>query len=93
MSVISIPIPENVGQSVSEQPVEIPAPEKYAGELTGYRKSMPKSDDVEKRLDRISEYVGDQIWMCPELSIYSNSAYVYAIFSIAVALSWGKGGR
>ena len=35
----------------------------------------------------------NQMRMCPELSIFSNSEYVYAIFPIAVALRWGKGGR
>ena len=82
MSVISIPIPENVGLPVSEQPVEIPATEKSAGELSGYGKSTPTSDEVEKCVDPISENVWTQIWMCPSLSIYSNSEYVYAIYPI-----------
>ena len=93
MSIISTPIPENVGFSVSEQPVQVPVPELSAGELSRYGKSMPKSDAVEKCLDAISENVRNQIWLCPSLSIYSNSAYVYAIFPIAVSLFWEKGGR
>ena len=48
MSIVSIPLPENVGLYVSEQPVESPAPEQSAGELSGYGKSMSKSDAVEK---------------------------------------------
>ena len=31
--------------------------------------------------------------MCPELSAFSNSGYLYAIYPIAVALFWGKGGK
>ena len=93
MSIIGIPLPENVGLSVSEQSVEVPAPELSAAELSGYRKSMPKSDAVKKFLGPISENVRNQIWLCPNLSIYSNSEFAYAIFLIAVAFSWGKGGR
>ena len=85
MSIISIQLPENVGLSVSEQPVGIPALEQSAGELSGYRKSMPKSDDVEKCLAPISENVRNQIWLCSSLSIYSNSEYFYATFPITVS--------
>ena len=93
MSIIGIPLPENVGLSVSEQSVEVPAPELSAGELSGYRRSMPKSDAVAKCLDPISENVRNQIWISPSISIYSDSEYFYAIVSIEVALFWGKGGR
>ena len=31
--------------------------------------------------------------MSKDLERYSNSEYVYAIFPIAIALFWGKGGR
>ena len=54
---------------------------------------MPKSDAVEKRIGPISGNTRNQIWMCPSLSIYSNSEYVYAIPPTAVALFWRKGGR
>ena len=93
MSIIGIPLPGNVGVSLSEQPVEVPAPELSAGELSGYRKSMPKSDAVEKWRDPISENARDQMWMFPSLSIFSDSEYVYAISPISVSLSRGKGGR
>ena len=79
--------------SGSGNPVEIPTPEKSAGERDGCRKSTNKEDAVKKRPDRISENVRNQIWMCPGLSTFPNSEYVYAIFSTAVALFWGKGGR
>ena len=94
MSVISIPIPENVGLPSSEQPVGIPpAPESIRANCLDTENLCQKSDDVEKCLGPISENARNQIWMCPDLSIYSNSEYVYAIFPLAVALFWGKGGR
>ena len=93
MSIISIPLPENVGLSLSGQPVEVPVPEQSSGGLPGYRKSMSKPDAVVKCLDPIPGNIRNRIWMCPSLSIYSNYEYVYAIFPIAVALFWGKGGR
>ena len=90
MSAASVNIPGNVGISVSESQVEIPAPEKSSNELDGYKVSMPKSDAVEKCIGPISENARNQIWMCPELSVFSNSEYAYAIFPIAIALFWEK---
>ena len=48
MEIVSLHMPENVGLSVSEQPTEIPTPEKSPVEADGYRKTRPKADAVEK---------------------------------------------
>ena len=93
MSVLSVNIPGNLGISVSESPAGIPAPGKPPNESDGYKVSMPSSDTVWKCLDPISENARNKIWMCPELSIFSNSEYVCAIFPIPIALFWEKGGR
>ena len=47
----------------------------------------------EKCLGPISENVRNQVWMCPELSVYSNSEYVCAIFPIALARFRGEDGK
>ena len=86
MSIISIPLPERVGLSVSGNPIGIPTPEKSPGELDGYKVSMNKAGAAEKCREPISENVRNQVWMCPELSVFSNSGYVYAIYPIAIAL-------
>ena len=44
MSIVSLHMPGDVGLSMSEQPNEIPTPDKSPGELDGCRKSMPKED-------------------------------------------------
>ena len=46
----------------------------------------------EKRRGPISENARNQVWVFPELLVYSNSDYVHAIFPIALSLFWGKGG-
>ena len=93
MSVVSVQVPENIGVSVSENAIGIPAPERSPNELDGYKVSMWKADAVGKCLGQISENARNQVWMCPELSVFSNSEYVYAIFPIAISLFRGKGGR
>ena len=46
MSVVSVQFPANNGVSVSENPIEIPTPERSPNELDGYKVSMGKADAV-----------------------------------------------
>ena len=63
-----------------------------AYEMSGYRPSMTKDDALRKCLLPISDNVESRVWMSQDLSIYSNSEYVYAIFPIAVAFFLGSMG-
>ena len=92
MSVVSVQIAD-MEVSVSEQATPIVPVAKSANEMSGYRTCMRQLGAIQKRPPAISENVRNRIRMSPELSIYSNSAYVYAISPIAIALFWGKGGR
>ena len=79
-------IPGNIGVSASENPIEIPTPERSPNELDGYNVSMNKADPVGKCIGAISENVRNQGWVGPGLSVYSNSEYVYEIYQIAISL-------
>ena len=84
MSVISARIPD-MEVSMSEQSATIaPVPGLTPNEVSRWRTCMSKEDAIQKRLAPISENVRNRILMSQELSIYSNSDYVYAIFPIAV---------
>ena len=92
MSVLSVPIPRVEG-SVSERASPIgQEKEKSANEMSGYRERMSIKDVVRKCLPPISENIRNRIWIPRELSVYSNSEFVCAIFPIAIALFWGKWG-
>ena len=93
MPALSIPIPHVEG-SASEQAAPT-APEKVltANKFPGYRLYIPKVDAIRKCLAPIPDNARARIWMYQDLSLYPNSVYVYAIVSIAIALSWDKGGR
>ena len=93
MSIISIPIPD-MEASVFEQAAPIvTVPVLTANEVSGYRTCTSKEDAIRKRIAAISENAQNRILMSQELSIYANSEYVYAIFSIAIALFLDKGSR
>ena len=61
--------------------------------MSGYMSSMSEEDAVRKCLLPISDNVTSRDWMSRDLSVYSNSEYVYAIYPIAVDLVWGQWGR
>ena len=91
MSSISAPMPQfEVSPAAKASP---PVPEKVqtAHELSGYRPSMRKEEDAHQYPSPISDNFRTRIWTSQDLSLYSNSEYVYAIFPIEVALFWGKG--
>ena len=92
MSVVSVQIPENIGVSASGNPIEIPTPERSPNEFDWCKVSTNKADAVEKCLGPIAENARNQGCMCPELSVFSNSGYIYAIYPIAIALFCEKGG-
>ena len=93
MSVVSVNPPWSVGVSASESPIEVPAPGRSPNELDGYKESMGEAGAVGKRRDPISGNARRKIWMRPELSVFSNSEYAYAIYPIAICLFLGKGGK
>ena len=93
MYVLSTPIPRRKG-SVSEQASPM-APEnaQSANDLPGCKKSTALEDSIREFLAPIPDNARARIWMSLDLSLYSNSEYVYAIFPIAISLFLGKGGR
>ena len=94
MSCVSEAQKGNISISASESPaVEIQNPEKPPSEISGYKPVLKKHEALKKCLDPISGNFQSQVWMSPELLVYSNSEYVYSTFTIALSLFWGKGGK
>ena len=60
--------------------------------MANYKLLTPKLGAARKCLDPISDNVRNQVWMCPELHLYSNYEYFDAIYPIAIALSGIKAG-
>ena len=78
---------------MSEQPSPMVLKEEKtlsANEVSGYMQSMFPEDAIRKCLSPISENARSRILMSQELSVYSNSEFVYAIFPIAISLFWGE---
>ena len=93
MSLLSVPIPHGEGSASEHFSPGGPEAVHSGNEMSGYRLPMSKEDDVRKSPLPISDNVASRVWMSHDLSIYSNSEYVYTIFSIAVALFWDQGCR
>ena len=91
MSAISVSTPtwRVFDRTVSRKPTANLSP----NEMTGYKGPTYREGEVQKRLLPISLGGRSKIWTPRDLEIYSNSAYVYAISPIALALLRGKGGR
>ena len=87
MSDVSVNLPERVWISVSESLVGIPAPRKVSKSIGWVQRVYAKVWRRGESLGPISENARRKIWMCPELNVFSNYEYVYAIFPIAIALS------
>ena len=93
MSTVSEIHLRNSPASVSETPeVERPAARKPPKEIYGYKSALTKDEAIKKCLGTMSDQARDQVWMSPDLLIYSNSEYVFATFPIALALFLGQGG-
>ena len=93
MASISAPIPQVEGPASEQASPTAPGKIQTANELSGYRASTTKENDVQKCHSPISDNVRKRIRMSQDLSIYSNSEYVYAIFPSAVAFFLDKGRR
>ena len=87
MSAISLSIP-HPGTAT-----EIVTPELSAGDLAGYRFSMSKENAARKSLLPVNLNSLAKVWMPHDIRIPSDSEYVYAIFTIALALFLDKGVR
>ena len=93
MPALSIPIPQGA-VSVSEQASPMaPGKVQTANGLSGYKNSTALEDSIQKFLAPISVNARTRIWTAQDLSLYSNSEYLYAIFPIAIAVFWDRGGR
>ena len=83
----------NVTVSVSERPGEVPLVAKAANEIAGYLSALKPHQAVKKCLGPIDGNARNKVWTPPDLNVYANNEYVYAIYPIAIALFWERGGK
>ena len=78
--------------SIADEKEKAP-PGNSAADLSGYRIAMSRDEAARTCLLPYNWDGRAKIRMSRDLRIYSNLEYVYAIFPIALALFWCKGGR
>ena len=61
--------------------------EKCAIELSFYRPSIAKEEELQKLTNSANTNVGNIVWMSRDLEFH-NSEYVYAISPVSIALFW-----
>ena len=93
MALLSVPILHVEGTASKQLSLANSVNVLTANEMSGYRTATIKEDALQKCRLPISDNVQSRVWMSHDLSVYSNSEYVYAIFPIAGALFWDKGVR